>query len=121
MQKARSFASKEVISLNQFNVNIQTPTEIYVLGLFDSKNSHMFEIYSDFASQYGEDVRLFHSFNAAEILETLRKDAKNAVVTAPAILVFYHDLAVVKKEPKFRVFSQVERNNFVFLFVCLLF
>lgn len=107
MNKARSFASKEVTTLKQFNVNVLKPTEIYVLGLFDTKKSNTFEIYSDFAAQYGDDVQFFHSFKTAELLESLGNPSN---VQVPAILVVYHDLAIVKKEPRFRVFSQVRTN-----------
>lgn len=109
MYKARTSTSKEVANLKQFNVNIVKPTEIYILGLFESKQSQMYEIYSDFASQYGEDVRLYHSFKTDELLKSLGSPEN---VKSPAVLVFYHDLAVVKNEPKFKAFISVKIDDF---------
>lgn len=110
MLRARLSTSKEVNTLKQFVSNVLKPTETYVLGLFPSKENHFFEIFSNFASQFAEDVQLFHSFNHNELLQSLG----NQNLKIPSILVYYHDLAVPKKEPRFRVFDQV-LNNYLFI------
>lgn len=105
MLKARSSASKEISTFKQFLVNVKTPTETYVIGLFENKENPMFEIYSDLASKYSEDLNLFHTFNTKEFLTNVNKDIK-----VPSILVYHHDLAVAKKEPKFKAYDKV---NFI--------
>ena len=112
MNKARQSASKEVTSLKQFLSNVLKPTETYILGLFDDKQHPFYELFSDFASQFAEDVRLFHSFDPrSELLPSLKQDVK-----VPSVLVYYHDLAVPKKEAKFKIFDEViNLNRFVII------
>lgn len=103
MLKARASTSKEVKSFNAFTSNIKRPTEIYVLGLFEDKTSNLFETYNLFSSKYSEDLKLFHTFEVADVLKYIKSDK----VKAPCLLVFYHDIVYVKNEPKFRVFDKV--------------
>ena len=103
MRKARQPATKEVKTLKELNVHVKSPTEVYVLGVFESKNDDLFQTYHDFASDYPEDLKLFYTFNKDEFAKSLKSDK----IKSPSILVIYHDLAVPKNEPKFRVLDSV--------------
>ena len=107
MRKAATSPSKEIDTFKQLNANILKPTDLYILGLFDTKKSHMFDIYSDFASQYGDDLQFYHSFKSAEILESLGKPKD---VAAPSVLVVYHDLNTPKNGPRFKAFTKVGQS-----------
>jgi hypothetical protein len=103
MHKARASSSKEVKTFAQFDSNVKKMTEVYVLGLFDNKENNFYQVFDLFAAKYSEDLKLFHTFD----IEHFQKYFKSSKVKSQSILVYYHDLAVPKKEPKYRVFDKV--------------
>lgn len=102
MLRASKSMSKEITTFKQFLSNVLKPTETYALGLFDKKETPLYEIFADFASQFADDFRLFHTFNVDEVVKELRSEVK-----VPSIMVYYHDLAIPKKESKFKLFTEV--------------
>jgi hypothetical protein len=105
MLKAQASASKEVKTFAQFDSNVKKATEVYVLGLFDSKENNLYQVYDLFAAKYSEDLKLFHTFD----FDNFQKYFKSSKVKSQSILVYYHDLAVPQKEPKYRVFDKVNQ------------
>ena len=103
MLKSRNSVSKEVNTFKAFTSYVKKTTEFYVLGLFNAKTDRLYEIYCDFTSRYAEDFSFFHTFKSDEFLKNLRSDQ----VKVPTVLVYYHDLVVIKNEPKFRVLEKV--------------
>ncbi|RNA32570.1 disulfide-isomerase A4 isoform X1 [Brachionus plicatilis] len=102
MKKLQSAGSIEIKSFNAFMAKVNSPTDIHVLGFFDDQKDKSFEVYNHFASKYSEDAKLFHSFDRQEFLKSIKSDK----IKQSSVIVFYHDLAVCKSEPRFAVFNK---------------
>ena len=102
MMKASKPSSIEVNSYNQFYMNVKNPSDIYILGLFNSKQDELYSLYEIFTSKYNQDLKFCHSFQEKEILKHFKSSSS---IKLPAIIVFYHDLNVPKNEPNYKVFN----------------
>jgi hypothetical protein len=103
MQKLRTAGSIELKTFNALTSKVKSPTEIYVVGFFETKNDKEFDTYNDFASKYSEDASIYHTFDGQEFLKYIKTDK----IKSSSVIVYYHDLAVCKNEPKFAVLNKV--------------
>ncbi|CAF0794763.1 unnamed protein product [Brachionus calyciflorus] len=115
MKKLATAGSIEVKTFNAFTSKVNLPTDIHVLGFFESKNDKNYEVFNHFASKYSEDAKIFHTFDKQEFLKYIKSDK----IKKTNVIVFYHDLAVCKNEPKFATlnkdaFSVEDLEEFVF-------
>lgn len=106
MKQTRLGVTTEVHTLNGFTSNVLKPTDLYVLGLFEGKETPAFELFTQFTAKYSDDMKFYHTFNSNEIINELRKISSQSV-PVPSLIVYYHDLSLLKKEPKFKVLSLV--------------
>lgn len=102
MKKLQSSGSSEIKNFNGFMSQVISPSDIHVLGFFNDRKDKSFQIYNHFASKYFEDAKLFHTHQINEFLRFIKSDK----IKESSVIVFYHELAVCNKEPKFVVFNK---------------
>ena len=95
--------SKEIENFSEFKRKATNPTEHYIIGVFNDTEEELYKIFDQFSIKYPEDFRIFHTFQPSKFLESVK--IKNLKV--PAVIVYYHDYIVSRKESNFRVFDGV--------------
>ena len=95
--------SKEINTFDKFKRQVTSPTEHYIIGIFNNQDDDLYKAFETFTNKYPEDFNFFQTFESAQFLESTK--LKNLKV--PSIVVYYHDFIVSSKESNFRVYDDV--------------
>jgi hypothetical protein len=108
MMKANTASSVEVKTFNQFYMHVTNPSDVHLLGFFNSKQDELYGLYDLFSTKYNKELKFCHTFNGKDFLKYFKSNEK---IKFPSIIVFYHDLNVPKNELNFKIFNLINHPN----------